>query len=207
MLAGMALDLSPWVAHKSHQESGWTKGVTSGGGTACTELPSKTQSADRRSREDSWGRQLGTGQPGLRAPPFQNGPPRWVPGTPNSSPLPWSRERSRRAPSRASASLTGCGLRSEGLQGRPARGYRAGGSAPQPRSAPRSRSALPAAAPRLPSAHPRPLQCPGSFSRRPAGCAGLCLGLVFLSFGERGRIQWESGPLGGGPGVPARSGD
>lgn len=106
----------------------------------------------------------------------------------------------RRAPSRASTALTGCGLRSEGLQGRPARGYRAGGSAPQPRSAPRSRSALPAAAPRLPSAHPRPLQCPGSFSRRPAGCAGLCLGLVFLSFGERGRIQWESGPLGGGPG-------
>lgn len=31
------------------------------------------------------------------------------------------------------------------------------------------------------------------------------MGLVFLSFGERGRIQWESGPLGGGPGVPARS--
>lgn len=120
MLAGMARDLSPRVAHKSCQESGWTKGVTSGAGTGCTELPSKTQSAYGQSREDSWGHQLGTGQPALRACPIlpllsrmgRGAGPRAPPTPAPSLGVP----SGRRAPSRAPAALTGCGLRSEGRQ-------------------------------------------------------------------------------------------
>ena len=197
MLAGMALDLSPRVVHKSRQESGWTKGVTSGGGTACTELPSKTQSADgrlgRTAADTSWGQGSQHCVPAPSCPSF----PEWAaalgPGHPSLQPPPSESLAAAGLPPAPPPHSPAAGSAARAAGAGPAGGCRAGGSAPQPRSAPRSRSALPAAAPRLPSAHPRPLQCPGSFSRRPAGCAGLCLGLVFLSFGERGRIQWESG--------------
>lgn len=92
MLAGMALDLSPRVVHKSRQESGWTKGVTSGGGTARTELPSKTQSADgrlgRTAADTSWGQGSQHCVPAPSCPSF----PEWAaalgPGHPSLQPPP-----------------------------------------------------------------------------------------------------------------------
>ena len=122
---------------------------------------------------------MGTRQPAVRARPILPPSSRESasPGPPgrarlrSSQPLPRESRAAAGPPPAPPPALTGRGLRSEGRR-------RQGGAAgpageDRSRAQPRARSALPAAAPRLLSAHPRPLQCPGSFSRRPAGRPSL----------------------------------
>lgn len=108
------------------------------------ELPPKTQSADAEFQEDSWGHSSWqcVAAPSGPAPPAKSAP---APRPPRARPhLP-------AAGSVARAAGAGWGL---------------AGPAGRDHSRAQPRSALPAAAPRLPSAHPRPLRGPGYFSRR-----------------------------------------
>lgn len=143
------------------------------------ELPPKTQSADAEFREDSWGHSSWqcVAAPSGPAPPAKSAP---APRPPRARPhLP-------AAGSAARAAGAGWGL---------------AGPAGRDHSRAQPRSALPAAAPRLPSAHPRPPPRPGLLL--PPLAPGFVWG---WSFFHSERTESESGQLCAGPRVPARRG-
>lgn len=143
------------------------------------ELPPKTQSADAEFREDSWGHSSWqcVAAPSGPAPPAKSAP---------ALRPPRARPHLPAAGSAARAAGAGWGL---------------AGPAGRDHSRAQPRSALPAAAPRLPSAHPRPPPRPGLLL--PPLAPGFVWG---WSFFHSERTESESGQLCAGPGVPARRG-
>lgn len=139
------------------------------------ELPPKTQ----KCRRGVSGGQLGTQQLAVRGRPIRPRSSRKV--RPCSPPAP------------GPPALTGRGLRSEGRRRRVG-ARRAGGSGPQPRSAPLSTSCGRAPPPERPPPAPSEAR-----ATSPAAGARLCLGLVFLPLrahgvGVRAAVRGPWGP-------------